>query len=57
MRTRVQTQVLKLNWSELEVVEAGEGGQCVGRGPPSCLVCATAYPGQTPHLDDWTAEI
>ena len=29
---------------ELEVVVAGEGGHCVGRGPPSCMVCATAYP-------------
>ena len=37
-RTRVQTPVLELNWSELEVVVAGEGGHCVGRGPPSCLV-------------------
>ena len=36
--TRVQTPVLELNWSELEVVVAGEGGHCVGRGPPSCLV-------------------
>ena len=47
-RTQDQTLVLELNWSELEVVVAGEGGHCVGRGPPSCLVCATAYPSQTP---------
>ena len=47
-RTQVQTLVLELNWSELEVVVAGEGGHCVGRGPSSCLVCATSYPSQTP---------
>ena len=39
-RTRVQTLVLELNWSELEVVVAGEGGHSVGRVPPFCLVCA-----------------
>ena len=37
-RTRVQTPVLELNRNALEVVVAGEGGHCVGRGPPSCLV-------------------
>ena len=37
-RIRVQTLVLELNWSELEVDAAGESGHCVGRGPPSCLV-------------------
>ena len=37
-RTQVQTPDLELNWSELEVVVAREGGHCVGRGPPSCLV-------------------
>ena len=44
----VRTPVLELNWSELEVVVAGEGGHCVGRGPPPCLVYATVYPSQTP---------
>ena len=48
MRTWVQTLVLELNWSEMEVVVAGQGGHCVGRSPPSCLVCATIYPSQTP---------
>ena len=38
---RIQTPVLELNRIELEIVVAGEGGHCVGRGPPSCLVCAT----------------
>ena len=48
MRTWVQTPVLELNWSELEAVVAGEGGHCVGKGPPSCLVYATVCPSQTP---------
>ena len=48
-RTLVQTPVLELNWSELEVVVALEGGHCVGRrGQPSCLMCATVCPSQTP---------
>ena len=47
-KTQVQTPVLELNWSELEAVEAGEGGYCVGRGQPSCLVYATVCPSQTP---------
>ena len=49
----VRTPVLELNWSELEVVVAGEGGHCVGRGPPSCLVYATHTPARL-HQNDWT---
>ena len=44
----VLNPAMELNWSELEIVVAGEGGHCVGKGPPSCLVCATAYPSKTP---------
>ena len=54
-RTRVQTPVRELNWSELEVVVAGEGGHCVGRGPPSCLVWTTDAPARL-HLEAWTTE-
>ena len=54
-RTHVQTPVLEDNWSELEVVVAGEGGHCVGRGPPSCLVWAAYTPARL-HLEAWTAE-
>ena len=47
MKTWVLSLVLELSW-ELEVVVAAEGEHHVGRGPPSCQVCATAYPCQTP---------
>ena len=40
-RTQVQTSVLELDWSELKVVVAWEGGHGVGRGPSSCLVWTT----------------
>ena len=53
--TWVQTPVLELSWSELEVVVAGEGGHCVGRGPP--VWCAQQHTPARLHLDDWTAEI
>ena len=52
---QVHTLVLELNSSELEVVVAGEGGHCVGRGTPSCLVCATHTPARL-HLEERTAE-
>ena len=58
-KSRVQTPVLELNWSELEVVVAWEGGhcvlQCVGRGPPSCLVWTTCTVSRL-RLDGRTKE-
>ena len=54
-KTRVQTQFLDLNLSELEIVVALEGGYCVGSGQPSCLVWTTNTPAR-PHLGDWTIE-
>ena len=55
----IVTPVLELNCSELEVVVAGKGLHCAGRGPSSCLVCATSYPSQTPPggLDRTTIQI
>ena len=51
--TRVQTPVLELNWSELEVVVAGEGGHCVSRGPPP-VWCVQHHTPARLHLNDWT---
>ena len=48
---QVQIPVLELNWNELEAVV--EGGHCVGRGPPSCLVYVTHAPARL-RQNDWT---
>ena len=53
-RTRVQTPVMELNWSELVVAVAGEGGHLCRQGSPSCLVWSATPPARLHQT--WTGK-